>query len=396
MNAPVTHAALDPAKIVSDDMIDAMESKADFIGEIETGGPALAPAAILGEPSPAHIPDGSDEAAGPAIADPAMAAPHPEFAGSLSAGAAPPVERGKRAGAGTGPAGHTGEMPSWNDDLLRRPPGYHPVLPWPPARLVDRVAKAGRDEATRQKLREEIERHCAFLRRRLEEIDRSFKESRADRKSLPKRVRNRLRENGHDEEAINAAETTMIASLFLNPQGATSNFAQNAHFISRNRVRTFDGAKLSYSEKGVKLNRMTEQGIALLIEEARARNWKSIEVRGPAAFRKAVIQAARAAAMDIPVHERGLFVNRTHWARKPTHVPLPRGAEEPGVPAPVRSGDEGAGLATGPGKDTVDPVASRKLQPGEPGKTVTPRDENPGRTGPGGTEAPSDAPSPSP
>lgn len=297
------------AMIVTDDAIDAMGSTFAIAGEIGSGA---TDARIGSPPSPAQRP------------------------ASSPLGEARPLPDSKDA---------------IHDDLLVRPAGYHPVLPWPPALLVERVRQVGNDGVRRQKLREEIERHCSFVRRQIEKVDRRFRESDSDRVRMSDRMRDRLRRNGHDEEAIRAAQVTMIASLFLNPQGVSPAFAESAHFISRNRVRTFDGAKLTYTDQGVKVNRMTEQAIALLLEEAKARKWKSIEVRGPAAFRKAVIQAARRQAMDIPIHETGLLVRRTRWARRPTHIPAPNGAAD----APETSRDDAVKKAD-PARKDVQPA----------------------------------------
>lgn len=246
----------------------------------------------------------------------------------------------------TGSPGQAGTFP-----YPSMPDGWSPLV-WPPNWLADAVTRARQDAEKRSLLELEIERRTSFLRHRLQEIDAFFAERKIDRLELDEdNLEAAMRRCGSSPWVAEAASITTIAALVAGPNSPSQQFRQNVAYWGRDRVLSADGSVVRFDVNGMSSSRATPAAAVLVLEEAKARGWKEIQVAGPRAFRRLVIETARKMDYDLAIHDKALLLpagGRKGRKLVPSSPRFTNGDVDapaaPGDPAGSRTGQPAPGI----------------------------------------------------
>jgi hypothetical protein len=206
-----------------------------------------------------------------------------------------------------------------------RPKHWPPHMTWPPASV--REAMEAMTPAERDEVIKGLRERSAAMRLRSKQIHEWL----VQRGSSPKLKR----------PADHASHGVMFASL-LSPKGVDSSLSSTVLSWGHTRVTTQDGGIVAASERGIRAIKASQQAALVLVMEARARGWDSIDVTGTREFKRMVATAAQ--QYGIPVYSRNLLGRRTIIASgmmpPPPDAEFKRGPyhpeKDPGAPAARR------------------------------------------------------------
>lgn len=177
-----------------------------------------------------------------------------------------------------------------------KPDDWPEIMAWPPSLLLQAAKKKALSEDEIKKINAYYRAYCDKMNEQADKLARWIDDKST---ATPKESLIQMRLSRHDHHGIQWA-------TLLDVTAATSPGHQNVKRWERSVCEMMDGGRVWASKDKIHTGflRQSEQAIEVMIAEARARGWETLEVTGNKAFCKAMAEAAKKYDMPMRINRR--------------------------------------------------------------------------------------------
>lgn len=181
---------------------------------------------------------------------------------------------------------------------LTKPANWPSVMAWPPATVREAIRQGKLTRQNSSKFQAYYDKYAEKTVDRAKKLAKHLETN----QSLNEDVSSILfmrRKKKFDRLMGNLHENIGWAML-LDPHGEHAN-AYESMVMSwgRSSITTVDGGKIKTRDGSLQITKMSEQAIRMMVQEASARGWETMQIRGDAKFVQAVMSVAKESGMKV-------------------------------------------------------------------------------------------------